>query len=225
MDSKAERQRVGRDRVLLGNVLAVAACALVYELLCGTLASYLLGNAVLQFSIVLGTYLFAMGVGAWVSRALEARAAARYVQAEMLLAIVGGLSVPGLLLAERAGLPFRPLLYVIVFLVGALVGLELPLLIAILRGKGSSFGDVIARALAFDYLGALAASLLFPLVLVPRLGLVRTSLVTGAINAALALSVTLVLPVPRPALVRTAGALVIALLAVAFTQGEGFATD
>jgi spermidine synthase len=55
-----------RDRVLLVNVLVVAACALVYELLCGTLASYLLGDAVLQFSLVLGTYLFAMGIGAFV---------------------------------------------------------------------------------------------------------------------------------------------------------------
>src|SRR5687767_7764590 len=78
------------DRALLANVLLVAVCALVYELLCGTLASFLLGDAVLQFSLVLGTYLFAMGVGAWFSRRLEPRAATRFVQAEIALAIVGG---------------------------------------------------------------------------------------------------------------------------------------
>ena len=48
-----------RDRVLLLNVLVVAACALVYELLCGTLASYVLGDAVLQFSLV-GLVLFGL---------------------------------------------------------------------------------------------------------------------------------------------------------------------
>jgi len=41
--------------------------------------------------------------------------------------------------------------------------------------------------LTFDYIGALAAALMFPLVLVPKLGLVRSSLVMGCANAAIAL--------------------------------------
>jgi spermidine synthase len=226
---------VSRSRLLLVNVLVVAVCALVYELLCGTLASYLLGDAVLQFSLVLGTYLFAMGVGAWVSRSLEARAACRYVQAELVLALIGGLSVPGLLLAVSAHVPLRPMLYAVVFVVGALVGVELPLLVKILRtptgeAKGPSprFGDLVARALAYDYVGALAASLLFPLVLVPRLGLVRTSVVAGALNAIVALSATFVIKVERPRLLRTAGAMVLVVLAITFARGEAWvaaATD
>jgi spermidine synthase len=48
-------------------VLVVATCGLIYELLAGTLASYLLGDSVTQFSTVIGTYLFAMGVGSWLS--------------------------------------------------------------------------------------------------------------------------------------------------------------
>lgn len=221
-----------RERLLLGNVLVVAVCALIYELLCGTLASYLLGDAVLQFSLVLGTYLFAMGVGAWLSRPLEARAASRYVQAELLLALVGGLSVPGLLLAVSAHVPLRPTLYAVVFIVGALVGVELPLLVKILRTPrepsapgtvapaAPRFGDLVARALAYDYIGALAASLLFPLVLVPRLGLVRTSVVAGAVNALVALSATFVVKVERPRLLRIAGAFVLVVLAITFVRGE-----
>ncbi len=49
------------------NVLVVATCGLVYELLAGTLASYVLGDSVTQFSFVIGVYLSAMGVGAWLS--------------------------------------------------------------------------------------------------------------------------------------------------------------
>ena len=49
--------------VLLASVLVVAACGLVYELAAGALASYVLGDSVLQFSTIIGTYLFAMGVG------------------------------------------------------------------------------------------------------------------------------------------------------------------
>ena len=228
---------VARERMLLGNVLVVAICALVYELLCGTLASYLLGDAVLQFSLVLGTYLFAMGVGAWASKSLEARAPSRYVQAELALALVGGLSVPVLLAGVAAHVPLRPALYAMVFLVGALVGVELPLLVKILRKSGSeggserktaSFGDVVARALAYDYVGALAASLLFPLVLVPRLGLVRTSVAAGAVNAVVALSATFVVRVERPGIVRLVGAVVLFVLGVTFVRGEAWvasATD
>lgn len=218
-----------RHTVLLVNVLVVATCALVYELLCGTLASYLLGNAVLQFSLVLGTYLFAMGAGAWISRRFEPKAATRYVQAELVLALFGGLSVPLLLGAVAAHLPLRPVLYAVVFVVGALVGVELPLLVKILRGgDGRTFGDVVARALAYDYVGALAASLLFPLLLVPRLGLVRTSVVTGVVNAFVALSATFVLKVERPTLVRMACGIVLVVLVITFLRGEAWvatATD
>jgi spermidine synthase len=231
-----------RQRVLLVNVLVVAVCALVYELLCGTLASYLLGDAVLQFSLVLGTYLFAMGVGAWASKSLEAKAGARYVQTELALALVGGLSVPLLLAGVAAHVPLRPALHAVVFVVGALVGVELPLLVKILRepagdgakadakadAKAQTFGELVARAFAYDYVGALAASLLFPLLLVPRLGLVRTSVVAGAVNAVVALSATFVVRAPRTALLRALGVLILAVLAVTFVRGEAWvsaATD
>jgi spermidine synthase len=218
-----------RNRLLLANVLVVAACALVYELLCGTLASYVLGDAVVQFSLVLGTYLFAMGVGALVSKRFEPKAKERYVHAELLLAIVGGLSVPLLFFAFGARLPFRALLHLTVFVIGALVGLELPLLVRILREEGgATFKDTIARAFAYDYLGALVASLLFPLVLVPRVGLVKTAVLTGVVNALVAVSATWILRIDRRGVVRGAGALVLGALAVAFVRAEDwvrFATD
>src|SRR6266516_2048410 len=56
--------------ILFASVLLIAACGLVYELVAGALASYLLGDSVTQFSTVIGTYLCAMGVGSWLSRHL-----------------------------------------------------------------------------------------------------------------------------------------------------------
>jgi spermidine synthase len=47
--------------------------------------------------------------------------------------------------------------------------------------------DLVSQVLTFDYLGALAVSLAFPLVLVPQLGLIRTGLLFGLMNAAMAL--------------------------------------
>ena len=56
------------------------------------------------------------------------------------------------------------------------------------------FRDLVAQVLTFDYLGALAVSLAFPLVLVPRLGLIRTAFLFGLLNALVALWAAVALP-------------------------------
>ncbi|AHG93086.1 Spermidine synthase (plasmid) [Gemmatirosa kalamazoonensis] len=171
---------------LFVTVLLIAACGLVYELVAGALASYLLGDSVTQFSTVIGTYLFAMGIGSWLSRFVGRGIAARFVTIELLVALVGGFSSTLLFLAFAYTEAFRLTLYLLVGVVGVLVGLEVPLLMRILRDR-YDFRDVVSNVLTFDYLGALGASLLFPLVLVPRLGLVRAALLFGVVNALVAL--------------------------------------
>jgi len=76
--------------LLFISVLLVAACGLVYELVAGTLASYLLGDSVRQFSTVIGTYLFAMGVGSALSRYLVRGLVYQFVCIELLLGVLGG---------------------------------------------------------------------------------------------------------------------------------------
>ena len=61
---------MNRTPVLFLNVLIIATCGLVYELLAGTLASYVLGDSVTQFSLIIGIYLFALGVPMTVVAAL-----------------------------------------------------------------------------------------------------------------------------------------------------------
>jgi spermidine synthase len=167
-------------------VLLIAACGLIYELVAGALASYLLGDSVTQFSTVIGTYLFAMGIGSWLSRFIGRGVIARFVTIELIVAVVGGFSSTLLFLAFAYTSAFRLALYLLVGIIGVLVGLEIPLLMRILRDR-YEFKDVVANVLTFDYIGALGASLLFPLLLVPRLGLVRAALLFGLINAAVAL--------------------------------------
>ncbi len=171
---------------LLASVFVVAACGLVYELSAAALSSYLLGDSVLQFSTIIGTYLFAMGVGSWLSRYFERQLPAHFLRIELLVALVGG-SLPAVLFMANAYVPgaFRLLLYGLVMAVGALVGLEIPLVMRILR-RNVQLKDLVSQVLTFDYLGALAVSLAFPLILVPRLGMVRTGLLFGFMNAAVA---------------------------------------
>ena len=170
--------------MLLASVFVVAACGLVYELAAGALASYLLGDSVLQFSTVIGTYLFAMGIGSWLSRYLERQLPAHFLRIELLVALAGGL-LPAALFLANAYVPgaFRVLLYVLVLVVGILVGLEIPLVMRILK-RNVALKDLVSQVLTFDYLGALAVSVAFPLLLVPQLGIIRTGLLFGLLNAA-----------------------------------------
>ncbi|MBL8326900.1 MAG: polyamine aminopropyltransferase [Rubrivivax sp.] len=198
-DSAAE-QPAGRPRpapaevALLASVFVVAACGLVYELAAGALASYLLGDSVLQFSTIIGTYLFAMGVGSWLSRLVERQLIAQFLRIELLVGLIGGLMPAALftaynLLPTGPGLPFRVLLYGCVLLVGALVGLEIPLVMRILKrhfAERYALRELVSEVLTFDYLGALAVAVAFPLLFVPHLGLVRTGLFFGLLNAAVA---------------------------------------
>jgi spermidine synthase len=198
---------------LLVSVLLIASCGLVYELIAGTLASYLLGDSVTQFSTVIGSYLAAMGVGSWLSRYVGRGLATRFVVVELLVGLVGGFSSAILFAAFAYTSAFRLVLYVLVTVVGVLVGLEIPLLMRILRDR-FDFRDVVAHVLTFDYLGALGASLLFPMVLVPHLGLVRSALLFGLINAGVALWTTELLKATLPGRRFLQGAAVMVIVAL-----------
>src|ERR1700676_5260391 len=87
-------ENMNRTPLLFLNVLVIATCGLVYELLAGTVASYLLGDSVTQFSLVIGVYLFALGVGAWLSGFIDAGLARAFVEVELGVALLGGLSAP-----------------------------------------------------------------------------------------------------------------------------------
>jgi spermidine synthase len=141
---------------------------------------------VLQFSTIIGSYLFAMGVGSWLSRFLNRGLVARFVAIELMVGMVGGFSSALLFLGFAYGHGFRFELYALVMVIGILVGLEIPLLMRILKDR-FQFRDLVAHVLTFDYLGALGASLLFPIILVPKLGLVRSAMLFGIINAVVAL--------------------------------------
>ncbi len=194
MTERAPARATLAELLLLASVFVIAACGLVYELAAGALASYLLGDSVLQFSTVIGVYLFAMGLGSWLSRFVERQLVGVFLQVELLVGVVGGL-MPAALFAVNSLLPpgegaaFRVLLYALVLLVGTLVGLEIPLVMRILKRHFSArYGlkDLVSQVLTFDYLGALLVALAFPLVLVPQLGLVRTGVAFGLLNVGVA---------------------------------------
>ena len=213
------------ELALLASVIVVAACGLVYELAAGALASYLLGDSVLQFSTIIGCYLFAMGIGSWLSRFIEHQLVAQFLRIELLVGLIGGL-MPAFLFVAHGSLPasahgaFRVLLYGLVGVIGILAGLEIPLVMRILKRHFSqrwALRDLVSQVLTFDYLGALAVAVAFPLLFVPHLGLVRTGLFFGLLNTAVAVWALVVFR----AEVRRFGAFVVASAAVLLTLLAG----
>lgn len=167
--------------VLLASLLILSACAILYELLISTVSSYLLGSSVLHFSITIGLFLSFLGVGAYISKYLGPPLLPKFIFIELLLALAGGYSAAVLYIANAWFPNYYLLLLGVVGVIGTLAGMEIPLVTRMLEKVGS-LRDVISRVLAFDYLGALAASLVFPLLMLPLLGSMRTAFFTGIIN-------------------------------------------
>ncbi|MFR9675523.1 polyamine aminopropyltransferase [Streptomyces sp. TR06-5] len=170
--------------LLLFAVFLCAACGLVYELALTALGSYLIGNSVMQTSIVLSVMVFAMGLGSLAAKPLRRRAAGAFALVEGLLALVGGLSVLILYVAYAWLRIYTPGVVFIAFVVGVLIGAEIPLLMTLLqRIRTQEAGSAVADMFAVDYIGALVGGLCFPLLLLPTFGQIKGTLVVGGVNA------------------------------------------
>ena len=175
--------------LLLAAIFSAAICAIIYELLIGSVASYFLGDSVEQFSLTIGIFLAAMGLGSWLSRFVgDAALLRRFVQIEIWLGLIGGLSVAFLYILYGYTGYFRFGMVGQIVIIGALIGLEVPLLTRLLR-EVDSLRTALSTVLSLDYLGALVAALLFPYVLLPFLGTLHTGLVAGLANAGVGLAV------------------------------------
>ena len=177
----------GARMVLLASVFVISTCGLVYELIAGTLSTYLLGSSVMQFSMVIGLFLTAMGIGSFLSKYVSGSLLRSFLVVELLVGLVGGVSSLLLFSAFAVLQSYLPLLVAVCLVLGTLVGLEIPLLVRIFR-RYTTLKAALGNVLALDYLGALAASLLFPLLLLPHLGLVRTCFLFGLLNVLVVLA-------------------------------------
>lgn len=173
--------------VLLISILVVALCGIVYELIIGAVSSYLLGDSVYQFSLTIGCFMFAMGIGSMLSKLLDDQYVRNFIIIEILIALVGGICSTLLFMAFPFARPLYELtMYSLILVIGALVGMEIPILTTLLS-QSKDIKESIANVLTLDYLGALIGSVAFPLILLPSLGLVQSSFAIGLINIFIAI--------------------------------------
>ncbi|MCL4165998.1 UNVERIFIED_CONTAM: hypothetical protein GTU68_056684, partial [Idotea baltica] len=179
---KAEKQKF----VLIVSIFIAGLCSIIYELLISTTSSYFLGNSIQQFSITIGIYMAAMGLGSFLSRLSKGNLILRFIEVELLLGLIGGCSVPLLYFsfAYTNVTSFSVLMITLISLIGLLTGLEIPLLARILKDY-YPIEINLSNVLSLDYLGALIATLLFPFLLLPLVGVFHSSLLFGLVNIGL----------------------------------------
>src|SRR5690349_10877254 len=105
------RRSLSAEWILLLAVFVIATCGLIYELVAGTLASYLLGDSVTQFSTIIGVYLFSMGMGSFLSRYFNNHLLSWFIKIELLVGMIGGFSSAILFLVFPVAASFRIILY------------------------------------------------------------------------------------------------------------------
>jgi len=221
-DSEGQPLSGKQTGVLLFSILIVALCGIVYELIIGTVSSYLLGNSVYQFSLTIGFFMFAMGMGSLISKYFNEQYVRNFILVEIAIAFVGGISSILLFMAfPFARILYELVMYSLIFVIGALVGMEIPILTTLLA-RSKKVKDSIADIMSFDYVGALIGSVAFPLLLLPSLGLIQSSFAIGLINIFVAIANVIVFRAMLPNYKRMLEAclLVLALLVGCILYGS-----
>jgi spermidine synthase len=160
-------------------------CSIIYELLIATTVSYFMGDSVKFFSLTIGLYMAAMGLGSYISKFITDKLLQRFVIAEILLGLIGGISIPLLYFTYTTTSLFYPTYVLLTLCIGFLIGLEIPFLTRLMENY-QALKSNIANILSFDYLGALIATIAFPFFLLPVLGIYQSSLLFGLINMSIA---------------------------------------
>lgn len=169
----------------------VSICGIIFEVLFGALGSYILGDGVKQYTLTISLFLTGMGIGASLSERVTKHLVLSFIYIEYFVALIGGFS-SFLMFAATAFLSSGTdalFLYSITLIIGALTGVELPILIRKANEIGVTLQKSTARVLFSDYAGGLIGGLLFVFLLRPQLGMVKTAFLVGLINLTVALVV------------------------------------
>lgn len=169
-------------KILMLTTLIISGCSIIYEVLISSVSSYLVGDSIKQFSITIGIYMCAMGVGSYISKFIRKNMFDWFVFVEIGVGFIGGISSIILFLSNIYLESYALIMYLQIIIIGTLVGLEIPLLTRIIESNTKNLRVTLSSIFSFDYIGGLIGSIAFPLLLLPNLGYFTTAFITGALN-------------------------------------------
>jgi spermidine synthase len=207
-------------KLLLFSVFILSLCGITYELVLGSLATYLLGNPALQYSITIGVFLSSMGLGSYLSRYITNDLLRSFILIEIALGLIGGVSVLALSFIFSYTNSYYLLHIFTLITIGTLAGIEIPLITRILKQYGN-LKDILSNVLTLDYIGGLAGSLLFPILLYPFVGRLLTSVLIGIANITVAIVIMIKIDYPK----KRKGDLLVPLMSIALLLFLAFQSD
>ncbi|MCP3025444.1 polyamine aminopropyltransferase [Halobacillus sp. A5] len=183
-----ETDGIKKSRLIYWASGIVSICGIIFEVLFGALGSYILGDGVKQYTITISLFLTGMGIGASISEKVMKNLIVTFIWIEFMVALIGGFSSFTMfgMTAFAPGGTDAFFLYLVTFAIGALTGLELPILIRKANEIGVELSRSTARVLFSDYAGGLIGGLLFAFYLRPQMGMVKSAFFVACINLAVA---------------------------------------
>ncbi|MEM9022148.1 MAG: polyamine aminopropyltransferase [Bacteroidota bacterium] len=180
-------QHIKRSRILKASLFATGLSGIVAEYVLSTLATYYLGDAVFQWTMILSVMLFSMGLGSRISRYFTRHILETFIVTEFLLSILTSTCAltTYVLMAYTEHIGW--LIYGFSILIGLLIGMEIPMATR-LNEEHESLRTNIAGVMENDYFGSLIGGVFFAFIGLPYLGLTYTPFVLGGINFVVALA-------------------------------------
>lgn len=170
-----------KSSVLKIALLATGFSGIVAEYILSTLASYFIGNAILQFTLIVSIMLFSMGLGSRISKSFTKNIVSYFILSELTLSLL--VSFSAILSYIVFGVTNNSwiIIYTLSIAIGLLIGLEIPFATRI-NNEFEELRINISNILEKDYFGSLLGGLFFAFVGLPHLGLTYTPFALGLIN-------------------------------------------
>ena len=160
------------------------AAGLVVEYILSTVSTYILGNSIEQFVIIIALMLLMMGVAGSAQNLIGDRGLVeKFILIEILLAWLGGFAPIAIYAAFGALVyHFQLIQYFFVMSIGLLIGFEIPLVLRINERYQKRLGANIASIYTLDYVGAFVGAVAFNFLLLKIFPLTEISFIVAGLN-------------------------------------------
>ncbi|PID43131.1 MAG: spermidine synthase [Proteobacteria bacterium] len=165
-------------------MFSTGASGLVNEYVLATITTYILGNSIEQFSLVIASMMLMMGVSGLVQNRMSDDALVyRFIGIEVLVALLGGFA-PLAIYAAYGYLHHHFLFvhYFFVLMVGFLIGFEIPVVMRIIEQNRIRLKANLVIVYAMDYIGAFVGAVVWVTWLLKHYPLTEISFIVAGFN-------------------------------------------
>lgn len=172
----------------MASMLSTGAAGLVMEYVLATVSTYVLGNSIEQFSIIIAVMMLTMGTATFLQKFVgDDYLVEKFVVVEVLLAVLGGFA-PIIIYAAFAGFEahFTVVLVGLAAVIGFLIGFEIPLVLRINERYVGELRSNLGWVLSMDYVGAFIGAVVWVKFLLSSYPLTEISFIVAGFNFAVA---------------------------------------